>query len=880
MKYIKSFKLSPSPTSTAVVFDVYVPSVEIRSLQIVTIATQRSAGTEDKKDFPHPGDTVVTVAELLGNCIHLRGRSVTSPSVVATRDVACAFSSLSIALLSRPGARGPYRQDPNRICHLTVGPSFASILRQDIIVSLGVISSDIGHAGPDFVLATVVVLVRYSLGVITANRSAGDSAPSDRRTIHGVLAYSHDRSVVDPLSTIQPSFLVQHGLPDKLRKDATFKFIVYLRSCLRSLDEHERETLYTFQPEVSIDDVLDALQAQWFGPVGDDDSTNLSQQTFLKELLAHPEDIHEPSKAAAWKLPYDSVSLTLGGTRLRLRHPNESLESNFVSGSIAVTVHQQRADLMPLLSAPGRSLPNITGRDKERHKLLRVAVCATLDHVSSIVHPEAVEFMQIVLREYRRHSIPLFAVLRRKQAVEAERASLPPPHVSFLSLLPTISFDCTLSMRSFTFTAAAQQLIVRFRNTDVLYTSSTIATAPSQDHPSWDLSTNQSMSIGSVAFEGCSAATPAHPKERMLASLTLANPKTNVVFQQDSQSNITVRALGSLRKIHLDVPRSALRLYRFLDGWRADYLPGLHAAVHTLLTELRRAPDVPSRTPSQASHSPKLLTFQVQVAVTSIKATLQVMHGTWVSWEVRDTLGFVVNENRRRGAHLFGLQMGPHVFEISRSRTVSAASRDPSIRLELPTITLRGRQDSTGLQGLVLVEFFHVTVRPSDWDTLLSVQQKSGQDFADFVHIIEQTRQKKPSLTSSARPTKEKKAPFKFHGSLKMKGFRVGLEGLASTLFLECDDISGGMGNQGRSLWHVKLSDLALSLASQSSIGVRSHRDRRSAFVRVDVEASMSKRAHSPVPHLQVSVTKIHAVMQPSSIGELGDFVDHLQVCT
>ena len=111
-----------------------------------------------------------------------------------------------------------------------------------------------------------------------------------------------------------------------------------------------------------------------------------------------------------------------------------------------------------------------------------------------------------------------------------------------------------------------------------------------------------------------------------------------------------------------------------------------------------------------------------------------------------------------------------------------------------------------------------------------------------------------------------------------MKGFRIGLQGLTSTLFLECDDISGGVGNLGRSLWHVRLSDLALSLASQLSIGTPSHRDRRSAFVRVDIEASMSRKAHTPVQHLQITVAKIHAVMQPSSIGELGDFVDHLQV--
>lgn len=119
---------------------------------------------------------------------------------------------------------------------------------------------------------------------------------------------------------------------------------------------------------------------------------------------------------------------------------------------------------------------------------------------------------------------------------------------------------------------------------------------------------------------------------------------------------------------------------------------------------------------------------------------------------------------------------------------------------------------------------------------------------------------------------------MKFHGSFKMKGLRIGLEGLTTTVFLECEDISGGLGNHSHSLWHVKLSDLSLSLASRLSLSDRADRDRRSAFVRVDFEAHMQRKPNTSVPHLEVSVAKVHAVMQPSSIGELGDFIDHLQV--
>jgi hypothetical protein len=112
-----------------------------------------------------------------------------------------------------------------------------------------------------------------------------------------------------------------------------------------------------------------------------------------------------------------------------------------------------------------------------------------------------------------------------------------------------------------------------------------------------------------------------------------------------------------------------------------------------------------------------------------------------------------------------------------------------------------------------------------------------------------------------------------------MRGFRIGLEGLSSTLYLECRDIRGEIEQDVDRIWEVRFSDLGLSLAP--CIAMResiANRSQRSAFVIIDFQTtSRSHKSHSQV--LQISVTKIHAIMQPSSIGEVGDFVDHMQVC-
>ncbi|KAI0645908.1 hypothetical protein C8Q79DRAFT_910949 [Trametes meyenii] len=880
VKYIKTLRTQPSAVDSSTCLDIQLPLFQVRSLQLINVASTHSVSDH--------GTAFVTVVELLLAGAYCRGRLTPDAGKSAQNAIICGFGSLSIAMLSKLPARQFHRQDATEQCQVSFGPSLVSTIQGQLAVSVGTLSAHIGHSGPDFAFATVAALTRYSCGLILVRSKSGGPAPStDRQVVHGILTYSRQRPVVDPLSTIQPSYLVQCGLPDKLRKDVTFKFLVYLRYCLRFLDERERQALKSMHSDadhdVSIEDVLNSLQNQWFGVGGDDDSSHISQQSLLQELLYAPHDDTPIYKNSMWEPPYKTISLTFSGIDLTLRHPNDSGTSGFIAGPITLAFDHQSVDLVQASgTVANKSHSALPSKDRERRRLLRLSLAFSLDHISCMVHPEAVEFIQVVLRAYRHHGGHLRDILQGLRSPHSPDNGFPVsrPASPLRKPSPTVSVDVTLSMRSFTFTAADEKLVLRFKNADVTYASSLLAKVPSKEQPAWDVSMNHSLMFSKASFEACGAAPSTQTKEHVLASLSFAEGRTNVVLQQDVSRNITFRVFIGLGHLHLDMPRSALRLYRFVEGWRADYLPGLDAAIRALLAELRGPPNSPHPhpPPSHASRSSRLTTFQVQASIASVRATLQVMHGTWLSWEVHDTIAFLDNDSRHRGSHLFGLQMGPHVFTISRTRSQARPAPSSSIRLELPTVTLRGRHDSAGLQGLALVEFFHVTVRPSDWDTLLSVQQKSGQDFNDLIHIIEQTRQKPALRVSPTTPdAKDNKPSLPFHGSFKMKGFRIGLEGLASTVFLECDDISGGVSNHNRSLWHIKLSDLALSLASRLTVPGSSNKDRRSAFVRVDFDARMGKKPDATVPHLEISIAKVHAVMQPSSIGELGDFIDHLQ---
>ena len=66
-------------------------------------------------------------------------------------------------------------------------------------------------------------------------RFRSDTALAKGEIISRVLMSTDGKAIIDPLSTIQPSYLVQGGRPYKLRTDLIFRFLFHLRNCLGHL---------------------------------------------------------------------------------------------------------------------------------------------------------------------------------------------------------------------------------------------------------------------------------------------------------------------------------------------------------------------------------------------------------------------------------------------------------------------------------------------------------------------------------------------------------------------------------------------------------------------------------------------------------------------
>jgi hypothetical protein len=431
--------------------------------------------------------------------------------------------------------------------------------------------------------------------------------------------------------------------------------------------------------------------------------------------------------------------------------------------------------------------------------------------------------------------------------------------------------------------AAAENLIWAFGFSGMQLGSAIFAKPVTSRQGLCDQSMNHSIVFDQIFLRARSNADALKRSDSdILASLVFGGGKCNAVMHQEPSSSTVLRTVLFLNNLQLNVPRSAIRLYRFIEEWRADFLPGIEATLHALLSEIEKGPTKTISPTLTRPNQRKPLIFHVHSYVSSLGVSLQVMHGTWLSWDVYHTVAYLQPSMAatRNCSESFGLQLASQVISISyspnRFREQAAGTH---IKLDLPTLSISGRHNESSFHTLACIEFFQLIVKPSHWDTLLVVQQKFGQDFNDLIHLIDVTRRKR---AVPQKHTTDRRS-LNYCGFLKMRGFRIGLEGISSTLFLECVDIGGGINNNSGCAWNVSLSDLALSLAPHATSGTLAsgfNRNHRSAFVIIDFQASGGNRSSQAIEgkSLQVSVTKIHAVMQPSSIGEIGDFIDHLQV--
>lgn len=882
--YLSDFSGSMQLWPKRTVLELHVTSMCIRLIHRVAVTNQDSSlvsPISNEKD--HLGKRALTVVDIHSANWHVVGDSTTQVANTPpawTYTVAIGNTSVTLDAVSdrTTSSYGPSIVTRKAAFTLNLLGFNGKFMPNSVQLISDGISADLDHLGPEYLAGTGLLLSSIGRELLRVQQKwKHHSSALTTGIIYNVLRSSNDKAIVDPLSTIQPSYLVQRGRPHELRTDSTFKFLFHLRNCLWHLTGDEcpaSAPSKTAFGTVSVpEEVIAMLESRLASLALDTDTSNVASQSTLERLYPglHPSVTRDHSVGGSSK----SVTVKVNSASIIARDPSSSSTSKFTMESLAAAIRMRTVELLQPSAHYFGTFSQVSLREKGQQRIRHVVASLTLDGITLTIFPYLMRFVQEVFRVRRQHSASTACVQNPAAPGIQERTHEGPTE--------PILLDVTLALHRLRIQAAAENLAFEFGTSGVKFASG-VYLRPDIHPGLQDLSINNSILSDEIFIRARSPTdTSKQSDQDILASIVLSGGKVNAVLRREPSTSMILRAVTSIQGVHFSVPRSALRLYRFLEEWRADFLPGIEATLKALLQEVEKAPPRPlSPVPSRSGK--KQPVFQVHGYIQSFRISLQVMLGTWLSWEVKETIMYLKSStnNSRTSTQAFGLQLASQVFTIS-SKPTSSQLVAPSTRLklELPTLSVTGHYDGERIHTLASVEFFRIKLKPSHWDTLLAVQQKFGQDFHDLVLLVGETRrnQSAPSSSNASPPLN----PWKYTGFLKMRGFQIGLESASSTAYLECEDIDGRIDNDRGREWHIKLSDLALSLAPHASPESRQstfNRNHRSAFVIIDFRVDSGNRGgHDDKSRtLHVVFTKIHAVMQPSSIGEVGDFVDHIQV--
>jgi len=836
------------------VLDVHLPSIRVSYLHIIPVAKLEGRS-----------HAYMNMISLSLNGLRFSG------SISPVPDFSAAIDETSVSVFSaqRPTSTQS-RALLRRVSGLDLRTCRVSTRSRTLACHISSLTSTFSQRSP-FHVASVSASLASCIKKAHAQhtRWRSQSSSTTKQTIRHILQVHQGRDVLDPLSAHRPAYLVHRGKPYRLRLDSSFKFLFRLRYLLGQLDTAQRKEIDGFTPNTTIpwDDLFSLLSSASGGPLADSDNSDSRDMGVLHVLFP---DLLPPSAevGSGDGPPIGSFTFSLDHFGIDVWDPTNRSHNEVIVKSLVISCGKQLSTLIhPSLSK------SPTAKDRQqRSALRRVVASVAVNDCTVVIFPHALDFAQQVLSAAHTHRPP----------------SAEPPGSPSMSIESTprqertaTSIDVAFNLRRCSLRAATEKLIIEFQANGLALASSVLLEPSTSDTASVGSATsmNHSLLFSRVVLRACAAGVSEEQDQHVLASLTFEGGKSNAVFRQEQHSTLASRVALSLGALELSVPRSAMRLYKFAEEWRADYLPGLERTTRAVVSEARRKPESPM--PKKPSRP---VAIHFNALFPSVRVSLQVMPGTWLAWEMVDTTVFFRSSApaRLKKAYSFGVQARQQVFSISsQPHWLHGLRKRTRVKFAIPMVSVQGKYDGTEVQAMVLVDFFNLIFRPSHWDTVLTVQQKFGQDFSDLISLVNEKRTvTSPRTESNPVSPRPQSHRVKLGGVVKMRGFRIGLEGPSSLLFLECQNIGGGMQeNYGRS-WKLSVQDLALSLAprTHSDSGMYSFdRINRTAFVSIDFHVGATQSPTSSAHTLDITVTKVHAVMQPSSIGQLGDFIDHIQ---
>ncbi|EJD45633.1 hypothetical protein AURDEDRAFT_165486 [Auricularia subglabra TFB-10046 SS5] len=737
------------------------------------------------------------------------------------------------------------------------------------------------------VIGTAACIVR-SIRQISARRKDREMHIQKwfrRFVVLSMTVSRHKPGITDPLSQAQPSFLLHSGHPIAIRADALWRFLLHLRYTLRFFSNDERASLRRqceFSADIQDDDVrsvhevLQRRLGEWSSEADDEGPYWTPLYALLRPETQTPSGMHpsSPSKTAANSalraLPL-SFTLTTGTVSMSLLH-SDDLANDLVTGPVHMSFNRRDCSLITQTNATTTSLvsANRSARDIALPSPTIVQLYGALDFhsIHSRVSPTLIPFALHLLRMVRGFAGEFKPVSRASDTREQGRqASLP-------SGLQVIRAEMAIRFRDIVFSASAQHIALQIRLHELR-----LAAAISMSVQLGNLALGSLSSSAAINFQQLELAAKdlRHAGETsvdardILASLVFTDASLSCGAATRNEQSPKLHGAFSLGGLQLSIPRSVMRLYKLIDEWRVQFLPDLEQMIQSLVSELDRKPKAKSRVRVQ---TPSSMVFDLHALLTHMRVTLHVMHGTWLCWDFGDVIGHIQNSRGHASPAglAFGLEIGGQKISVGSSCSLA---EEASAKLSLPSCRVSGTSDDKELSCRAVVDDLRVTFKPKHMDDILAIQQKFGSDFNDLLDLVAETRRNRPA---ALRRTPVKDAtPWHYDVSVNMTTVRLGIAGRSTVQYFIASNVTGGMTNLEVRKWHLSISNVGLCLVHNSpDRGSPFELTSALAYILLDVRMTTIREDGMP-DSVQIDLPRLHAVMQPSSIGELGDLVDYIQ---
>ncbi|KAI9251058.1 hypothetical protein BY458DRAFT_559573 [Sporodiniella umbellata] len=426
------------------------------------------------------------------------------------------------------------------------------------------------------------------------------------------------------------------------------------------------------------------------------------------------------------------------------------------------------------------------------------------------------------------------------------------------------------------------------------------------------------------------------PSYSTLLAITLSGVNVNANISQipkiskkqgkgDNTKNV-LNVFSNIRKFHIHVPQSLLRLYGFVESWQTEQGRRYHFMLQNLLKEWEEkrkeaffhTPNPQSKHRAAPMVAPlKMPDIKLQFFLNEFMIQADLLPSLSAEYSILDFF-VMVNETQQKSAptRMYAFQLSKQVIHLITKRTKQASSTHSeeatTSMFSIPGIRSQGSLHSEFIDGInqlrlrsiISIDLISMSLDASLIDSLLTAQSLVGNEVSELLEVLSYTKSKQNSEVNSAATESETKpssisqqSVFKYGVNISLDGLRISATspsaiGIFHSNLLEASVSNNEIANSDQLTWKVEAENFSLSVDhSANNLNPETeqyavYRRNCLAYILVNFsvqnyppkcqEENCDKVSHfhgkdKEMDTLFVEFVSIQTVMQPIALGKLAE---------